>query len=74
MEASVVSHKDWELFLARLMEDRTVVGPRQRPNQPGFHYFDQLNDPLDLTLDYVTTTIPPKKFFFPPTETLFLFH
>jgi sulfhydrogenase subunit beta (sulfur reductase) len=73
MQAYVVSHEDWKLFLDRVMEDWAVVGPRQRPNQPGFHYFDYVTDPQDLTLDYTTTTIPPKKVFFPPTETLFHF-
>jgi len=73
MESFVISHEDWNLFVARLVENGAVVGPRQRQDQPGFHYFDRLTDPMDLTLDYVTTTIPPKKFFFPPTETLFRF-
>ena len=73
MQAYVVSHEDWNLFLGHVMEDWVVVGPRQRPDQPGFHYFDHVKDPLDLTLDYTTTTIPPKKAFFPPTETLFRF-
>ncbi|MGB6068266.1 MAG: 4Fe-4S dicluster domain-containing protein [Desulfomonilaceae bacterium] len=73
MQAYVVSHEDWNMFLARLVEAGPVFGPRERPDQPGFHYFDRLDDPLDLTLDYVTTTIPPKKVFFPPIETLFSF-
>ncbi len=73
MQAYVVSHEDWNIFLTRLVEAGTVFGPRERPDQPGFHHFDRLNDPLDLTLDYVTTTIPPKKVFFPPIETLFSF-
>jgi sulfhydrogenase subunit beta (sulfur reductase) len=73
MEVCVVSHEDWNLFLASLVEDGTVIAPRQRQDQPGFYYFDFLNDPKDLTLDYVTTTIPPKKFFFPPIETLLSF-
>jgi formate hydrogenlyase subunit 6/NADH:ubiquinone oxidoreductase subunit I len=73
MQAYAVSHEDWSRFLARLVEDGPVVGPRERQNQPGFHHFDRLDDPLDLTLSYVTTTIPPKRFFFPPVETLFSF-
>lgn len=73
MQGYVVSREDWNVFLASVMEDWAVVGPRQRPDQPGFHHFDHVKDPLDLTLDYTTTTIPPKKVFFPPTETLFRF-
>ena len=73
MQAYVVSHEDWNLFLGRVMEDRAVVGPRQRPDQPGFYYFDHVKDPRDLALDYTTTTIPPKNAFFPPIETLFRF-
>ncbi len=73
MQAYVVLHRDWSIFLARIVESRVVLGPRERPDQPGFHRFDRVHDPLDLTLDYVTTTIPPKKAFFPPTEVLFSF-
>jgi len=73
MQAYVLSHDDWNLFLDRVIEDWSVVGPRQRPDQPGFYCFDHVKDRRDLTLDYTTTTIPPKKVFFPPTETLFRF-
>ncbi|MGC8603197.1 MAG: 4Fe-4S dicluster domain-containing protein [Desulfomonilaceae bacterium] len=73
MQTYVVSHQDWNLFLGRVMEDWAVVGPRQRPDQPGFYYFDHVKDPQDLALDYTTTTIPPKNAFSPPTETLFNF-
>jgi len=59
--------------MARLLEGQVVFGPRQRPDQPGFYYFDRLDDPRALVLNYVTTTVPPKKVFFPPVETLFSF-
>ncbi len=73
MQAYVMSYVAWDLFLARMIEEATLVGPRERPGQPGFNYFDVLRDPSELQLAYISTTIPPKKVFFPPTETLFSF-
>ena len=60
-------------FTARIMETGPVMGPMERPDQPGFHVFDILRRPQDLVLRYTTTTMPPKKAFFPPTETVFRF-
>jgi sulfhydrogenase subunit beta (sulfur reductase) len=57
----------------RLVKSRAVMGSRERPDQPGYYAFDWLQSPEQFVLDYVTTTIPPKKAFFPPTETLFTF-
>jgi len=73
MQAYVVSPEDWNFFLDGLMKAGAVVGPCRRRDQPRFHHFDHLDHALDLTLDYVTTTMPPKKFFFPTQETLFSF-
>lgn len=69
----VMSSEDLLDFLGHLMKSEPVMVPMERPDQPGFHVFDWLSRPEDLVLNYTTTTLPPKKAFFPPTETLFRF-
>lgn len=73
MPSYVISPDELRRFTARLMEDRPVMGPRERPDQPGHYHFDWLDRPEELVLEYVATTIPPKKAFFQPNETLFTF-
>jgi sulfhydrogenase subunit beta (sulfur reductase) len=70
---SVISEAALVDLMGRLMQERPVMGPRERPDQPGFHYFDWVKDPGDLRFIYTTTTLPPKKAFFPPTETILTF-
>ena len=60
-------------FFGRLMDEGPVMGPRERRRQPGFVRFDWLESADDLKLEYTTTTIPPKKAFFPPRQPLFDF-
>ena len=61
------------VFIEKLMQKYPVMGPKERPDQPGFHHFDWLETPKNFIPDYTTTTIPPKKAFFSPDETLFRF-
>ncbi len=60
-------------LLRRIMEEKPVMGPMERKNQPGFVHFDFLRQAEDFVTDYTTTTIPPKKAFFQPSEVLFTF-
>lgn len=69
----IISTEGLYSFIASLLESWVVKGPRERPDQPGFYYFDRLERAEELALEYVTTTIPPKKAFFKPVETLFRF-
>jgi len=69
----VISHRSFLDLMDHLMKHRSVMGPRERPDQPGFHYFDWVEDPSDLTMGYTTTTLPPKKAFFPPNEIILTF-
>ena len=73
MQSYVISPDELRRFTARLMEERPIMGPRERPDQPGHYHFEWLDRPEDLVLEYVATTIPPKKAFFQPNETLFTF-
>ncbi len=60
-------------LLNGVMEQKPVMAPMERKDQPGFIHFDFLSAPDDLVTDYVTTTLPPKKAFFQPSEPLFTF-
>lgn len=53
-----------------LATEYEVVGPVEKG---GTHVFARIDDPADLTLDYDTTILPPKKWFFPPRETMMRF-
>jgi ferredoxin len=74
MNIRVISQSGLKHFLGFLMETLTVMGPKERPDQPGHHHFARLNDPDEFAADYTTTTIPPKAAFFPPNEKLFSFN
>ncbi len=69
----LITEANLRRWIGEIMADRPVMGVRERPDQPGFHHFDWLPDPEAFTPDYTTTTIPPKKAFFPPLEPLFRF-
>jgi sulfhydrogenase subunit beta (sulfur reductase) len=73
MQTCVMSRDDLYAFLKSLLEDLPIVGPVERHDQPGFFHFDCLKKADDFATGYVTTTIPPKKAFFQPSETLFTF-
>jgi len=60
-------------LVEQLMQKHPVMGPRERADQPGFYKFDWLETPEDFIPEYTTTTLPPKKAFFPPEQTLFRF-
>lgn len=68
-----ISSEDLIDFIRHVMTEEPVMGPVERPQQPGFYVFDWLSRAEDLVLQYTATTLPPKKAFFPPTEPLFRF-
>jgi ferredoxin len=72
-DAYVISHDRFAEVLGRIMAEKPVMGPVQRPDQPGFFLFDWMKTPADFQPDYKPTTLPPKKAFFPPEERLFSF-
>lgn len=53
-----------------LATEYEVIGPIAKGEQ---FVYAPVTDPADLRLDYDTTLLPPKKFFFPPEETLMRF-
>ncbi|MFH1101356.1 MAG: 4Fe-4S dicluster domain-containing protein, partial [Methanobacteriota archaeon] len=55
----------------RFLKEYRVFGP----TKPGSDStFDEITSIQQLHLDYVSTVLPPKKFFHPPKETLFSFN
>ena len=68
MSGCVIEHEELHALVERLVRQWPVMGPKERQQQPGFYYFDWLRSADELVWDYVTTTLPPKKAFFPPRE------
>lgn len=73
MQTCVLSRDDLYALLKKLLTSLPIVGPVERRDQPGFYHFDFLTRAEDFVVGYVHTTIPPKKAFFQPSETLFTF-
>ena len=57
-------------LIEAFMESYEVVAPVEGPNGLDF---DVIVSPGEVVLDYVETTVSPKKFFLPPEEELFRF-
>jgi formate hydrogenlyase subunit 6/NADH:ubiquinone oxidoreductase subunit I len=58
-------------FVNDLMEKNKVMAPVAKGAS---FIFDELKDAAELRLDYTTTTLPPKKMFFPPKQNLLEFN
>ena len=72
MLPKVLSKERLEAFVAGLMSEYEVVGPRRRPEAEKF-YFGCIEDASELRLDYPTTLLSPKKYFQPQEESLLRF-
>jgi sulfhydrogenase subunit beta (sulfur reductase) len=67
----VIEKGDLAGFVDRLISsEKGVVGPVRKGEK---HVFGPLSGAGDLVLDYVSTLLPPKKYLFPPKETLLRF-
>jgi len=69
MTLQVIGVEAIRSLLAKLMKQGRVVAPHERPGDRQW-VFDDLKDPADAVLDYVSTVLPPKKYAFPPKEAL----
>jgi ferredoxin len=63
--------KDLKHLVELLTEEFLVFGPVQKRNE---HVFERIENADQLSLDYHTTVLPPKKILHRPFETLFSFH
>jgi sulfhydrogenase subunit beta (sulfur reductase) len=57
-------------FVDNLIASQEVVGPKAKKDR---FVFDKLESPNELRLDYDTTVLPPKKYFFQPQQDLIKF-
>ncbi len=70
MKAYVIGKSSLKILLDRFLEKCRVFGP----TKPGSNStFNEITSVKELHLDYISTVLPPKKFFLPPRETLFSF-
>jgi len=66
----IIRKKNMHILLKRFLEDYKVYGPIKSGEDSTF---EEITSIEQLHLDYVSTVLPPKKFFHPPKEILFLF-
>ena len=70
MKGLVIEKSNMNTLLQGFLKDYRVFGP----TKPGYDStFDEIKSITDLHLDYISTVLPPKKFFLPPKETLLSF-
>jgi NAD(P)H-flavin reductase len=68
----VITKQDFSLFISALIQNDSwnVVGVKSKG---GKFVYGPIKSAEELRLDYDTTILPPKKYFFPQRETLFSF-
>ncbi|MBU1241158.1 4Fe-4S dicluster domain-containing protein [Myxococcota bacterium] len=71
MSVKFIKETDFNDFVGKMMEARTVVGPVAKKTK---FVFGELESVDQLRLDYDVTILPPKKLFFPPRQDLLKFH
>lgn len=71
MKKCIISDEGMLSFVNDLMEKNKVMAPVAKGAS---FIFDELKDAAELRLDYTTTTLPPKKMFFPPKQNLLEFN
>jgi formate hydrogenlyase subunit 6/NADH:ubiquinone oxidoreductase subunit I len=71
MTYRIISKDNWKQSVQNLIGVTRVVGVQEK--EKGFFVFDELTDAERLRLDYDVTTLPPRKYFQPPRETLLRF-
>jgi ferredoxin len=70
MESYVIEKSSFKILFDRFLEKYRVYGP----TKPGLDStFSEITTIEQIHLDYLSTILPPKKFFHPPRETLFSF-
>lgn len=69
MSAKVISKKQFPKLIGLLKKKYTVLAPQEQGREV---VFSPVTDVGKITLNYQTTVLPPKQFFLPPREELFL--
>lgn len=66
----ILKKSELPAFVKKLTQVLTVYGPIASQSQ---FKFDKITDGEELRLDYDTTILPPKKYFFPPRQKTLIF-
>jgi len=70
LDLRIISKPDHDSFVQNLILNFHVEGVKRKG---GSFLYDMIRTPQELSLDFDCTLIPPKKYFFPPKETLLRF-
>ncbi|HDZ76738.1 MAG TPA: Ni/Fe hydrogenase subunit beta [Candidatus Omnitrophica bacterium] len=65
-----ISKKDFNRWLESLEDHGKLYGPKKKD---GRHVFRPIKDVKELDLNYISTILPPKKYYFPQKERLLKF-
>jgi len=71
MSLWIIDKQAMVTFVTNMMSDYRVVGPMAKGPQ---FVFGQIEDPVDLRLDYNTSILPPKKYLQPQEERIMTFN
>ncbi len=71
MSLWIIDKQAMATFVTNMMSDYRVVGPMAKGPQ---FAFGQIEDPVELRLDYNTSILPPKKYFQPQEERMMTFN
>ena len=69
MSVRVIDQAGIRQLVEKLQQEAKVVAPHRREGRDQWA-FQEVTDPDLITLEYTTTTLPPKQFAWPPRETL----
>ncbi len=65
----IISKSDLITWLNKLAESHVLIGPVN--DNAGVTLFRKVSQAEEIAFDFTNTTLSPKEWFFPPTETLF---
>ena len=71
MKHAVIKKEDLNKWLEHLKRKARLYAPKKKENQ---FIFRPVKDVNEITLKYIPTILPPKKYYYPQKEKLFRFH
>ena len=70
MKYAIIKKEDLNKWLAHLMKKARLYAPKKKEN---LFIFRPIKDVNEITLKYIPTILPPKKYYYPQKEKLFRF-
>jgi len=71
MKYAIINKKDLNKWVEHLMKKARLYGPKKKEN---LFVFRPVKDPEEISLTYIPTILPPKKYYFPQKEKLIKFN